>query len=187
MWKKWKVRKHSERSLSIPFGSNTWFYIFIYTCTDNSRFPLTVNFSINLVVLKKFFCKFSSIKFHTADSRTKWINISVYFFSFFIISFIVGSISLCSMLKLCPKLIGKVMIIMLTEELDGPAVSALRRAIAEVKQHWPVIGWVTKIYYLELLCYLEGTLSCWFWLHLQSSAPTNTGPAWRVMARSPYV
>jgi hypothetical protein len=30
------------------------------------------------------------------------------------------------------------------EELDGPAVSALRRVIAEVKQHWSVIGWVTK-------------------------------------------
>jgi hypothetical protein len=30
------------------------------------------------------------------------------------------------------------------EELDDPAVSALRRAIAEVKQHWSVIGWVTK-------------------------------------------
>jgi hypothetical protein len=30
------------------------------------------------------------------------------------------------------------------EELDGPAVSALRRAIAEVKQRWSVIGWVTK-------------------------------------------
>jgi hypothetical protein len=29
-------------------------------------------------------------------------------------------------------------------ELDGPAVSALRRAIAEVKQRWSVIGWVTK-------------------------------------------
>jgi hypothetical protein len=33
---------------------------------------------------------------------------------------------------------------MRNEELDGPTVSALRRAIAEVKQHWPVIGWVTK-------------------------------------------
>jgi hypothetical protein len=31
------------------------------------------------------------------------------------------------------------------KELDGPAVSALRRAIAEVKQRWSVIGWVTKI------------------------------------------
>jgi hypothetical protein len=31
------------------------------------------------------------------------------------------------------------------EELDGPAVSALRRVIAEVKQQWSVIGWVTKI------------------------------------------
>jgi hypothetical protein len=30
------------------------------------------------------------------------------------------------------------------EELDGPAVSALRRAIAEVKQRWSDIGWVTK-------------------------------------------
>jgi hypothetical protein len=30
------------------------------------------------------------------------------------------------------------------EELDGPAVSALRRAIAEVKQHWSDIGWVAK-------------------------------------------
>jgi hypothetical protein len=32
----------------------------------------------------------------------------------------------------------------LDEELDGRAVSALRRAIAEVKQRWSVIGWVTK-------------------------------------------
>jgi hypothetical protein len=31
-----------------------------------------------------------------------------------------------------------------SEELDGYAVSALRRAIAEVKQRWSVIGWVTK-------------------------------------------
>jgi hypothetical protein len=30
------------------------------------------------------------------------------------------------------------------EELDGPAVSVLRRAIAEVKQRWLVIEWVTK-------------------------------------------
>jgi hypothetical protein len=36
-------------------------------------------------------------------------------------------------------------------ELDGLAVSALRRAITEVKGRWSVIGWVTKIYYLELL------------------------------------
>jgi hypothetical protein len=28
--------------------------------------------------------------------------------------------------------------------LDGPAVSAFRRAIAEVTQRWSVIGWVTK-------------------------------------------
>jgi hypothetical protein len=30
------------------------------------------------------------------------------------------------------------------EELDDPAVSALRRAIAEGKKRWSVIGWVTK-------------------------------------------
>jgi hypothetical protein len=44
------------------------------------------------------------------------------------------------------------------EELDVPAVSALRRAIAEVKQRWSVIGWVTK----NLLSgphALEGTLT----------------------------
>jgi hypothetical protein len=29
------------------------------------------------------------------------------------------------------------------EEIDGPAVSALRRVIAEVKQHWSVIGRVS--------------------------------------------
>jgi hypothetical protein len=31
------------------------------------------------------------------------------------------------------------------EELDGPAVSALLRGIAEIWQRWSVIGWVTKI------------------------------------------
>jgi hypothetical protein len=30
------------------------------------------------------------------------------------------------------------------EELDGPAVSALWRVIAEVKQRWSVIAWMTK-------------------------------------------
>jgi hypothetical protein len=33
---------------------------------------------------------------------------------------------------------------MIYEELDGPAVSALRCVIAEVKEHWSVIGRVTK-------------------------------------------
>jgi hypothetical protein len=32
----------------------------------------------------------------------------------------------------------------MNEELDGPAVSAPRRAIAEVKQRWSVKRWVTK-------------------------------------------
>jgi hypothetical protein len=33
---------------------------------------------------------------------------------------------------------------MLDEELDGPAVRALRRTIGEIKHRWSVIGWVTK-------------------------------------------
>jgi hypothetical protein len=32
----------------------------------------------------------------------------------------------------------------LDEELDDPAVSAVQRAVAEVKRRWSVIGWVTK-------------------------------------------
>jgi hypothetical protein len=44
------------------------------------------------------------------------------------------------------------------------------RAIAEVTQR-SGFGWVTKIF-LELLRALEGTLSCWLRLHLQSLAPT---------------
>jgi hypothetical protein len=36
------------------------------------------------------------------------------------------------------------MCVYMCEELDGPTVSALRRAIAEVKKRWSVIGWVTK-------------------------------------------
>jgi hypothetical protein len=32
----------------------------------------------------------------------------------------------------------------IAEELDGFAVSALRRVIVEVKQRWSVIGWETK-------------------------------------------
>jgi hypothetical protein len=49
-----------------------------------------------------------------------------------------------------------------------------RRAIAEAKHRsqWPVLGWVTKIYYLELFRASEGTLSHWSRLHLQSLAPT---------------
>jgi hypothetical protein len=72
-----------------------------------------------------------------------------------------------------------------TEELDSPAVTAIRREIAVVKQCWSVIGWVIKKKnYLELLRASEGTLSRWSLLHLQWLAPTN--PHW-VMARSPYM
>jgi hypothetical protein len=46
------------------------------------------------------------------------------------------------------------MINVAVEELDGPAVSALRRTIAEVKQLWSVIGWVTKnLLSLTLPCF----------------------------------
>jgi hypothetical protein len=44
------------------------------------------------------------------------------------------------------------------EELDGSAVTALRRTIAEVKQRWSLDGW-PKIYYLELLRASEGTFA----------------------------
>jgi hypothetical protein len=39
-------------------------------------------------------------------------------------------------------------------KLDGTAVSALRHAIAEVKQRWSLIGWVTKnLLSRALLCF----------------------------------
>jgi hypothetical protein len=66
-------------------------------------------------------------------------------------------------------------------------VSALRRAIADVKQRWSVIGWATKNLLSRVLpC--DGTLSHLSRLHLQSLAsPIRTGPAWWIMSRSPYV
>jgi hypothetical protein len=50
-----------------------------------------------------------------------------------------------------------------------PRGQCARRAIVEAKQRSQksVIGWVTKIYYLELLRASEGTLSRWPWLYLQ--------------------
>jgi hypothetical protein len=59
------------------------------------------------------------------------------------------------------------------EELDGPAYSALRRAIAEAKQNWSVIEWVTKNLLSLVLRAFEGTLSRRSRLHLQSLPPTN--------------
>jgi hypothetical protein len=67
----------------------------------------------------------------------------------------------------------------------GAQWPALRRVIAEVKQRWSVIEWVTKIYYLELLRASVGTLSRWSRLHLQSLG--NTNPHWaRVMGNGPF-
>jgi hypothetical protein len=54
-----------------------------------------------------------------------------------------------------------------------PRSQCARREIAEAKQHCrPSDGW-PKIYYLEFLRALEGTLSCWSWLYLHLLAPTN--------------
>jgi hypothetical protein len=61
------------------------------------------------------------------------------------------------------------------------------RDIAEDKQRpqWSVIGWVTKIYYLDLLRASADTLSRWSRLHLQSLTPTN--PHWtRVVGYGPF-
>jgi hypothetical protein len=60
-----------------------------------------------------------------------------------------------------------------TKELDSP--DSTRRAIAEAEQRWSLDG-CPKNYYLELLRALEGTLSRWCQLHLQSLAPTY--PHW---------
>jgi hypothetical protein len=54
--------------------------------------------------------------------------------------------------------------------------SAFRRAIAEFKQRWSVIRWVTKNYYLEIRRALEDTVSRWSQLYLQSLASIN--PHW---------
>jgi hypothetical protein len=48
-----------------------------------------------------------------------------------------------------------------------------------------VFGWMTKIYYIELLRVSEGMLSRWFRLHLQSLA--STIPYWaRVVRYGPF-
>jgi hypothetical protein len=55
-----------------------------------------------------------------------------------------------------------------------PRGQSARRAIAEAKlrSQRPAIGWVTKIYYIELLRASKGMLSRWSRLHLQSLTPT---------------
>jgi hypothetical protein len=73
----------------------------------------------------------------------------------------------------------------LIEELDSSAVSLLRRTIANAKQHWSVIEWMTNICYLELLRASEGTLSRWSRMYMQSLVPTN--PHWaRVVVYGPF-
>jgi hypothetical protein len=59
--------------------------------------------------------------------------------------------------------------------------------IAEAKQHWSVIGWVTKIYYLELLRSWNGTLSCWSRLRLQLLASTPDSRRVDVRQSAPVV
>jgi hypothetical protein len=62
-----------------------------------------------------------------------------------------------------------------------------RRAIAEAKHRsrLPVLGWVTNIYYLELLRASEGTLSRWSRLHLQSLVPSFK-EGWRQVGGRSY-
>jgi hypothetical protein len=62
---------------------------------------------------------------------------------------------------------------LINEELDGPAVSALQRAIAKVKQRWLVNGWVIKNFLCQAPPCFEGTLSRWPRLNFQWIAPTN--------------
>jgi hypothetical protein len=72
-----------------------------------------------------------------------------------------------------------------SQRARGPAISGLWCAIVEVKQRWSVIGWVTKNV-------LSRAPPC-FGRHIGLavfevvSKPTRTGPAWWVMACSPYV
>jgi hypothetical protein len=65
---------------------------------------------------------------------------------------------------------------MVKEELDGPAVSALgvrSLKLSSVHKGMDGRGWKTKNFYLQLLRASKGTLSCWSRLHLQSLAPTS--------------
>jgi hypothetical protein len=71
------------------------------------------------------------------------------------------------------------------EELDGTAVSALQRVIAEVKQRWSVIGWVTKNL-------LSRTTLC-FGRHIKLlvlaafAVVTTTNPQWtRMLCYGPF-
>jgi hypothetical protein len=62
-----------------------------------------------------------------------------------------------------------------------------RRAIAEAnhRAQWPVLGWVTKTLSSRAPPCLEGTLSRWSRMHLQSLAATN--PHWaRVVGYGPF-
>jgi hypothetical protein len=69
------------------------------------------------------------------------------------------------------------------EELDGTTASALWRALAEVKQRWSIIGWVTKNLLFAPPCF--GRHVRWSRLHFQSLAPTN--PHWaRVVGYGPF-
>jgi hypothetical protein len=71
------------------------------------------------------------------------------------------------------------------EELDGPAVSVLRRAIAEVKQRWSVIGRVTKNVLSRAPPCFGRTLNRWPRLNLQSLALIN--PHWaRIVCYGPF-
>jgi hypothetical protein len=65
-----------------------------------------------------------------------------------------------------------ILTIQLTSSMAQWSVRSVRsRKLSNVLKR-AVIGWVTKIYYLELLRASEGTLSCWSRLHLLPLVPT---------------
>jgi hypothetical protein len=72
----------------------------------------------------------------------------------------------------------------MVERLVRSACSVI--AEAKHRSQWPVLGWGTKIYYLELLRASERTLSRWSRLHLQSLEPTPVSrrPVVKIIAES---
>jgi hypothetical protein len=71
------------------------------------------------------------------------------------------------------------------EELDGPAVIALKRGIAQVKQRWSAIGWVTTNLLSQILPCFERHVKPLVPAALAVVAPTNPHLA-RVVGYDPF-
>jgi hypothetical protein len=57
--------------------------------------------------------------------------------------------------------------VLIKNNKDKRSSMAPRSVRIKQRSQWPVIGWVTKIYYLQILRASEGTLSRWSRLHLR--------------------